>query len=168
MLPAALIPHAGAGFDRPVAPEAKRDGRAPAAHVPNAEREADAATPRPRAVGVDVESRAIQQRGEVGPVPRLAGRRGIARAGDVAPTQLERCDAELACDEVEVRFRREHVLRLPRRAHVAARHLVRVHGRRFVPRRGHAIALERLHTALDQEARGWLARGVRASVEERV
>ena len=100
-------------------------------------------------------------------MPWLAGRRQVAGARDVAAPQLERRDAELARDEIEVRLRREDVLRLSRGAHVPAGHVIRVDGRGFVARRGDAITLERRHAALDEQSRGRLARGIRAAVEER-
>ncbi len=168
VLPAALVPHAGPHLDGPIAVEAKRDRRAAAAHVAHAEREPDASPDGARRIGADLGRGAIEQRAKVWPVPWFAGRGRIAGAGDVAPSQLERREAELPRDEIEVRLRREDVLRLSGRAHVPAGHLIRVHGRRLVARRGHAIALERRHAALDQEPHRRLARGVRATVEQRM
>src|SRR2546423_8962245 len=90
VLPAALIPHAGPRLDRPIAVEAERDRGAAAAHVPDAEREPDAAPGRPRLIGTDLGGGAIQQRAEIRTVPRLAGRRRIAGASDGAPAAIER------------------------------------------------------------------------------
>ena len=117
---------------------------------------------------MDLGRGAVEERAKIRSVPRVAGRRRVARARDVAASQLERRDPELARDEVEMGLRPEHVLRLARRAHVAPGHVVRVHGGRLVARCGDAIPLERRDSAFDKEPHGRLARGVRAAVEERV
>src|SRR5207244_9762692 len=85
VLPAALIPHAGTRLDRAVAVEPERDRRPPSADVPHAHREPRAASGRSRLRGTDLDRGALEECAEVGSVPWLAGRRGIAGPGDVAP-----------------------------------------------------------------------------------
>ena len=168
VLSAALLPHAGPRLDRPIPVETQGDRRAAAPDVPHAEGEADPAPGRTCRRGVDLRCGTVQERAQVRAVPGLAGRGDLAGPREVAPSHLERCDPELPRDEVEMRLRREDVLRLAGRAHVPAGHLIRVHGRRFVASGGHAVALEGRDPTFDEEPRGRLPGGVRAPVEERV
>src|SRR5436190_2205762 len=113
---------AASATDRP--PSLSLRAFAAATDVPHAEREADTATGRPRLIRVDLGGGAVEERAKIRSVPRVAGRRRVARARDVAASQLERRDPELARDEVEMGLRREHVLRLTWRTHMPAGHVV--------------------------------------------
>ena len=171
MRAAALVGYARAQLDAS-AGELPQDHRgAAAADMPDPERDAPAppvhlARRRERWAIAGRSAQARKHRRAVRAVPRLPGNVDVTVSHDVALSELERIDPEVARDEIDVRLRGERVLRLSRRARVPGGHLVRVHGRRLDARGRHAVPGEREHRVAGHERHHRLPRGIRAPVED--
>ena len=129
------------------------------------------ATPRPCPAGqwrvpVGLALERVQHLDRPRAVDALAGDARLAVAQRVAPPQLDRIDAQLLGDHVDVALAGEHRLRIARRAHRAARNAVGVDRLDFEPGHRHVVRASASLCAGTTSAGRDLAGRVRAAVDD--